>query len=50
MVEWQIFRNTETTEKSQKLSTKRKSQKTSLFLGYFKFKFIIQNLRLVKLV
>ena len=65
-IEWQIFCNTETQEKLQKLSTKWKTQKIvensilvlkniqyprkSFFLEYFKIKFIIKNLRLVKLL
>ena len=65
-LEWQVFRDTENTEKSQKFSTKRKTRKIAensvfatqetkiskkiLFLEDFKVKIIIENLRLVKLL
>ena len=65
-IEWQVFRDTENTEKSRKVRTKRKTWKIaensvfetqnkkyprkSLFSEYFNVKFMIKNLRLVKLL
>ena len=59
-LEWQVFRNTENTEKSLKLGTKwkiaentvyatlnKKYARKSMFFKYFKIKFIFKSFKLV---